>query len=396
MLSLDLQPKAERRIPKAALGIALALLGACLPAYAQYEVEQARNAWVRALVDVRVASDAPDRSWTEHGPRKLRDSRVHVAIEAGAILPWNVRAQAQIDVQPDVADDAGPWLIEAFLRKEWGEADGFGLQAGVMNLPFSLEHVGAAWTPQYALSASALNTWLWEEASLAGVEAEWWRSTASGARLGLLVGAGLGPDQLGRLLALRGWVVGDHVSGLNADLPLPNGTRTDIFEERDDRPAGYAWLTWTDASERASLRLGVLDNFGDETIAGVWNTQLATAGALFHPHRRFDVAMQYLRGEAHVRDPANDSALRAWYALASYYTARHRVSVRYDWFRARDLDGGNPTDERGDGVTAAWLVQIGLRHRVGVEHTWLQSRRAASTLPELSHDGWQLSYRFRY
>jgi hypothetical protein len=39
------------------------------------------------------------------------------------------------------------------------------------------------------------------------------------------------------LLALRGWVIGDGLSGLNADLPLPNGTRTDIFDERTiDRP----------------------------------------------------------------------------------------------------------------------------------------------------------------
>lgn len=383
-------------MPKALRYILTALLAACPPAYAQYEVEEDRRAWVRALFDLRVASAASERSWTDHGPRKLTDSRAILAIEAGAILPWNVRAQAQINVQPHVADDAEPWLIEAFLRKEWGEAEGFGLQAGVMNLPFSLEHVGPAWSPQYALSASALNTWLWEEASIAGLEAEWWRSTSGGARLGLLVGAGFGPDQLGRVLALRGWVMGEHASGLGAGLPLPNGTRSDVFDERDDRPAGYAWLTWTDASERASVRVGVLDNFGDESRAGVWNTQLATAGALFHPHRRLDLAVQYLRGEARVLDPANDSALRAWYALASHHTARHRVSVRYDWFRIRDLDGGNPTDERGDGVTAAWLVQLGLRHRVGVEHTWLQSRRPASTLPELAHDGWQLSYRFRY
>ena len=217
-----------------------------------------------------------------------------------------------------------------------------------------------------------------------------------GARLGLLIGAGFGPDQLGRLLALRGWALGDGLSGLNADLPLPNGTRTDIFDERDDLPAGYAWLTFTDASERASLRIGVLDNFGDQEVAGVWNTRLATAGALFHPHPRLDLAVQYLRGEARVRDPANDSALRAAYALVSHHTARHRVSVRYDWFRVRDLDGGPNTEERGDGVTAAWLFQMGLRHRIGVEHTWLQSRRPASTLPEPSQDGWQLSYRFRY
>ena len=77
---------------------------------------------------------------------------------------------------------------------------------GLTSTPFSLEHIGPAWTPEYALSASALDNWLWEEISLAGIEGEWWHAGERGPRLGLVVGAGFGPDQLGRLLALRGWV----------------------------------------------------------------------------------------------------------------------------------------------------------------------------------------------
>jgi hypothetical protein len=59
-----------------------------------------------------------------------------------------------------------------------------------MNLPFSLEHVGPAWTPDYGLSASALNNWLWEDASLAGLEVEGWRETGFGLRMSALVGMG--------------------------------------------------------------------------------------------------------------------------------------------------------------------------------------------------------------
>ena len=60
------------------------------------------------------------------------------------------------------------------------------------------------------------------------------------------------------------------------------------------------------------------------------------------------------------------------------------------------MDGGNPTDERGDGVTAAYFYEWGLRHRIGLEYLWLNSRRPASSPCELSSDGWQVSYRFRY
>ncbi len=217
-------------------------------ASAQYDVEPEERFWLRTLLDVRIARGPAAPSWTDSGPGKTRyggrstDSGfehvtrielAQLAIEAGAALPGDLRAQVQLNVQNDVAGNYTPWLVEAILRKEWGEAaGGWGLQAGVMNLPFSLEHIGAAWSPERTISASALNSWLWEDISLAGVEGEWWRDTQGGLRLGVLAGVGYGPDLFGRLLALRGWVMGDAQGGINGDLPLPNGTRTDIFDER--------------------------------------------------------------------------------------------------------------------------------------------------------------------
>jgi hypothetical protein len=320
-----------------------------------------------------------------------------LAVQFGASLPWGIRAQAQANVQPDIADSYEPWLVEAFLRREWGgEESGWGLQAGLAGNPFSLEHVGPAWTTQYALSASALDNWMWEEISLAGVEAEWWRQVGRGPRLGVVVGAGYGPDQMGRLLALRGWVIGDGLSGMNAELPLPNGTRTDIFEERDDRPAAYALVTLSDPGERGALKAGYFDNRGDQNADGSWNTHFTTIGAVLHPLANFDVVVQYLRGKALVRDTTNDSSLRAFYALLSYRHRSQRLTVRYDEFRLGDLDGGNSTAETGAGTTVAYAFEWGLRQRIAVEYTWLDSTRPGSTPSERSHDGAQLSYRFRY
>lgn len=380
-------------------------------AWAQYEVEEERRVWLRALLDVRVVRGGSAPSWTDLGPGKTRyggDSTAsgfervtrgvmsQLAIEVGAALPWGIRAQVQLNVQPDIAGDWNPWLTEAILRKEWGSANGFGLQAGVMSVPFSLEHVGPAWSPEYTISASALNSWLWEELPLAGLEGEWWHATDGGLRLGAIVGAGIGPDQLGRLLALRGWAMGDSLSGLNSDLPLPSGERTDIFDERDHRPAAYAWLTLGDARERATLRVGYFDNRGDQATAGVWNTHFSTVGVVLHPHPRLDLVVQYLEGEARIGDRTNDSDMRAFYALLSHHRGGHRISVRYDEFRVEDVDQGNPTAERGDGITAAYFLGLGLRHRIGLEYIWLDSRRPSRVPPEPSQDGWQVSYRFRY
>ena len=393
------------------------LLAACcgfapLAAHAQYEVDEQNSVWLRALIDVRVARGPEFPSWTDSGPGKLRfggrasDSgfehvtRVELAklaLQFGASLPWGIRAQAQANVQPDLADGYEPWLVEAFLRKEWGdERSGWGLQTGLAGSPFSLEHVGPAWTPEYTVSASALDNWLWEEISVAGVEGEWWHVGERGPRLGIVVGGGFGPDQLGRLLALRGWVIGDGLSGLNANLPLPNGTRTDIFDERDDRPAAYALVTISDPRERGAIKVGYFDNRGDQNADGSWNTHFTTIGAVLHPLSNLDVVVQYLDGTALVRDTTNDSSLRAFYALISFHHRSQRATVRYDEFHLGDLDGGNSTAERGDGITAAYSLEWGLRHRIAVEYTWLDSTRPGSTPSERSHDGWQLSYRFRY
>jgi hypothetical protein len=392
------------------------------PACAQYEsgdfgVDQTEPVWLRALLDVRLVRGGPAPSWTDSGAGKLRYGGEEIgsgadahferktrlalsqlAIELGAALPGDLRAHVQINVEPDIADSAEPWLIEAILRKDWGDAaKGFSLQGGVMNLPFSLEHTGAAWSPEFTISASALNTWLWEDASLAGLEGEWWHETSSGLRIGALVGTGFGPDRMARLLALRGWTLGDGISGINSDVPLPNRTeRQRIFDERDHRPAAYGLLTISDKNEIASLKVGHFDNLGDQRTNGVWRTEFTVVGITLHPLSSIDVLAQYLDGCAHVAVPNNDSDLTAWYGLVSWHHERQRFTVRYDSFEIRDLDGVPNTSDNGDAVTVSWQFQWRLRHRISFEHIWLESRRPADNFVDPTPDGWQLGYRYRY
>jgi hypothetical protein len=392
------------------------LLACCVlsrPAHAQFQVERESSIWVRGLLDVRLVNSGPAASWTDRGYGKLRyggspaDSGFEratrlvlsqAALQIGALLPWDVRARAQLNIEPDIAGNYQPWLVEATLRKEWGESSrGWGLQGGAMNLPFSLENTGPAWTPAYTISASALNSWLWEDISLAGAEGEGWYVTRSGLRLGALAGTGFGGDQIGRILALRGWVMGDTLAGINGTLALPgHSDRTSIFNDRDHRPAVYSWLSVGDVGEVASARLGVVDNRGDESSPGVWHTHFTTLGIVLHPYHRIDVLAQYLEGAARVRSPANDSAMSAFYTLVSYHTLRQRVSVRYDSFRVHDLDGGPNTNEHGHAVTTSYFIELGLRSRIAFEYIWLRSYREATGVVNPTPDGWQLSYRFRY
>lgn len=384
------------------------------PAVAQYAVDQQSSVWIRALLDVRAVGGGPAPSWTDRGPGKLRyggtssrggfqsSTRLtlsQAAVQIGASLPWEIRGQLQLNMEPDIADGYHPWLVEAFLRREWADdGGGWGIQGGVMHLPFALENVGPAWLPEYSISSSALNSWLWEDISVAGVEGEWWHTTRSGIKLGALAGAGYGGDQIGRLLALRGWVLGDTIGGINGNLALPNrGERTDIFNERDQRPAVYGWLSAGDEAQIVSLKLGIIDNRGDESAPGVWHTRFTTVGLVVHATPHIDLLAQYLDGVARVASPPNDSSFCAYYALASYHYKQHRVSLRYDQFRVHDLDGGpSSTNEHGDAVTAAYMVQFGLRHRVAFEHIWMYSHRDVTGSLNPTPDGWQISYRFRY
>jgi hypothetical protein len=382
-------------------------------AHGQYETDSSNPFWVRALLDVRIVHAGPAASWTDHGPGKMRFggspdgsgfqsatrfALADLAIQFGATLPAGLTARAQVNIQPDIADNYRPWLFEAILRREWGDPDrGWGLQAGVMNPPFSLENRGPAWTPEFTISASTLNNWIGEDIELAGAEGEWWH-TVSGFRFGALVGAGYGADQMGRIIALRGWVLGDTLGGINGSLAVPGRPdRSDTFNERDHRPAFYGWLSASDEDDRIGVKLGYMNNDGDQADNGVWSTHFTTVGLELHPQSHLDLLLQYLDGTARVHSPPNDSSLSAFYVLLSPHFGRQRLSVRYDVFRVHDLDGGPvSTSEHGDAVTAAYLVQLGLRHRFAFEYVWMNSHRVVSAPLNPTPDGWQFSYRFRY
>ncbi len=266
-----------------------------------------------------------------------------------------------------------------------------------MNPPLSIEHSGPAWTPAYTLTPSALGTWQWEEMRSTGVEGEWWRRLGDALRLDVVAGFGFGSDNLGALLAQRGWVLSDYLAGVNVELPLPTrGRTTAVFSEDDGRPALYARALLADRRNVAELSLGYFDNLGAQDRDGGWSTRFGTVGALVHPVSHVTFATQYMEGVTNTKVNAFDSAFRAVYALLSLDYKRHRVTARYDFFRIDDHDGAPITREHGYALTFAYLVEIGLRHRVAIEYMRITSHRPATGFDDPSDGGWQFSYRFRY
>jgi hypothetical protein len=393
--------------------IASTLLPAPLQASDDYDVEAERALRLRGLLDVRIGRPGRAPAWTDRGPGKTRfggdlegDRFEHVtdvdlaqlAIELSASLPLGLSARAQLNLETSADIEWRPLLVDAYLRREWGAPGrGFGVQAGVTNLPFSLEHTGPAWTPAYTLTPSALDTWLWEEGRLTGVEAEAWHDGPFGFHLDLLGGFGFGADQSGILLAQRGFVLSDYLTGVNATLPLPRaGATTSVFDERDYRPAAYVWVAADDPWKVGSLSLGYFDNIGDVSTPGVWRTRFGTAGIALHPLSWIDLLGQYLEGTTKRAGLADDSRFRALYGLISFRWGGHRVSVRYDDFQVLDQDGPPDTREKGGAVTLAYLFSFGLHQRVAFEYVLIDSHHPSLYPSDPPDDGWQLSYRYRF
>jgi hypothetical protein len=309
---------------------------------------------------------------------------------------WEGNVDSQGNVGPT---HDSPRLVEGFLRKEWGDAQhGWAALFGVTNPTYSLEHIGPAWTPRYSLTPSALNTWLWEEGRVLGLEGEWWGVIGGDWELNAFGGAGWGPDQQGILLAQRGWVLSDWLAGMNSTLVLPSpGAVTHEFDERDGRPALYAGATARDPWKIGQLRLGYFDNLGNLAVDGVWETRYGVAGVAIQPLPGLDVLFQYLIGTTQTRTNPFDSTIQAFYPLVTYRWRQFRVTARYDNFRVEDDDGQPPDSrERGEAVTLACLFEFWLRHRLAFEYIFIDSHRPNSSSPDPSDDGWQVSYRFRY
>jgi hypothetical protein len=315
-------------------------------------------------------------------------------VRAHAQLDW----AADIDDEGEVENDEAPRLIEAWLRREWStRRGGWGLQVGVNNPPFAAENRGPAWTPSYSLTSAALTTWIWEEGRVVGAEGEWWHESRGGTRLGALFGGGWGPDLAGILLAQRGWVLSDRLSGVNSSLPLlgPAG-ETDVFDELDGRPAIYFGAHAADPRRIVHLRAGYFDNLGDTSHTGVWEARYGTVAVGIQPLDGLEILLQGLLGRTSTQTNRFKSTFSAWFPLVSYRYRAHRLTVRYDHFRIDDDDGPPSTRERGHAVTTAYAFEISLRHRVGVEYMWVDSERPEKSSPDPSDNQWQVSYRFRY
>lgn len=275
-----------------------------------------------------------------HADGPLRQDQAIARIQLGldwtstSIFSFHVHALARTDDGDSQRGTVG--FPEAYVEANvHSRRARLRLRGGAMFLPTSLENVDALWENPYAISSSALNTWLGEELRPVGLDATFFRS-------GLMVGATVfrGNDTLGALPPDRGWAMHDRWTLLGEKAPVDDEVYTSVSAETDGRLGWSARAGWI--GERLTAQYTHFDNRSDGQRYGDlynWNTRFDIVGVsyasgawTFASEGGWGPTYLVARGRRFVSD------IRACYLLVSRRLPRGRASVRIDSFNDGESD----------------------------------------------------------
>ena len=232
------------------------------------------------------------------------------------------------------------------------------VRGGAFFLPTSRENVDALWENPYAITSSALNSWLGEELRPIGIDASYFRGRG-------FVGATLfrGNDTLGALPAVRGWTLDDHWTLLGEWIPVDEADFTSVSAENDGRLGWSARGGWS--GENLFVQVTHFDNRSDGLDYGPlfnWGTRFSIASAEY-TRDDWTVAAETGWGPTFLVVQGNTftNDLRASHLLVSRRWGRARGTVRVEAFSV---------DEHDDrALTVAYFFTPLPRLRVGAELT---------------------------
>lgn len=314
-------------------------------------------------------------------------------------LDWQPSRHFDIHVS-GAGDDDRIGLVEAYAdaRAIFGNEE-IQLRAGQFFLPSSRENKDELWTSPYAISFSALNTWIAQEFRPIGADLEWRHTLGSGHTLTAAATAFRGNDSMGALLGWRGWTIGNRLSTYDEVLPLPPLPTLDTFfaDQRDDgtKPfgrdldgnTGLAARVRYSVPQRANVQYAYVDNRGDRRLHRgeyAWATDFHLISAEAGSMDGFIAAAEYMTGSTGMGfAPAFVQAdFYATYALVSHKFGRNRWTARYELFgtQEQDFSLAEENNESGRAWTLAWLFDVTDALRAGVEFTQTTGHRADVSL----------------
>ena len=384
----------------------------------------------KGLVDLRGIVSSPVRSWEDGGLGKTRyggdagGRRVLARAEAALVIEprisWDITGLVQLNVAPE--QHRSPDVIEAYLQYKPVPTGSWGvkLKAGMFFPPISLENTGLAWTSPYTISSSAINSWVGEELRTFGGEATLIYRTDL-AEVSVLGALHKLNDPAGTLLAWRGWAIHDRETGPFDRVPLPQvrvirpagGLAKQSPDERPyveiDKRVGYYAGFRVDLRDVATVTLLRYDNRADDLMFAngqwPWRTDFWSLGLKVPLPGDVDIVGQAMTGKTTVittpRGPLVAADFQSAYGLVSKAWGRHRLSLRADWFKTKDVDTLTLPDnnnEHGYGLTASYIFRPTLKQRLTLEVLFIDSTRSERQFFGLStrakESQFQISYRF--
>lgn len=337
---------------------------------------------------------------------------------------WSGHLHAIARAEDSDVPGPGLGLTEAWIgyQRAVGSNSELRARAGLFFFPSSQENIDSLWGSPYTLTFSAINSWFAEEFRPLGLDLEQRFFSPSGSVYKLGASIFGGNDQLGTLVAWRGWSMHDRLSLVDESLALPrvfsleaDGVfgqfqrpfRTTAFgRDLDGRP-GYSLRASFDHDGRISAQLAWVDNRGDRDLHGdeyAWRTGFWHLGGFWGVTERLELIFEATRGNTRMNFPGApwvDVDFHATYLMASYPTDYGRWSIRHDRFGGSDRIGNlawGVFDDRGQAWTLAWIRQFGERHRLAAEVLWLDSRRpvALTSTGALDTSGRAISLEWRW
>ncbi len=349
--------------------------------------------------------------------RSIKLSRIAIAhnLEVENI---NFQCDIQIDNNPSQSGQIG--LIEAFIAwdKMVSKNLSYSFRLGQLIPPISLEHSGAAWSTEYSLTPSAINSWVGEEVRPIALEFNTRYFIKDLYPIQLTLAPFSNNDTSGSILAWRGWSLNDQVFRTGRVLPTqtilkklsPDDNRVDPFKEIDGRPGCYLALKGVFFNQ-LQLQYFYSDSFSAENIVDEsneysWDTHFSQFSLKWDVPKLkgLTVMFQTLYGNTWMgRNQARgvDTDFNAHYALLSYeHKTKHRFTARYDKFKVIDLDNiPDKNDSKGNAWTLAYIHTLSPSHQLSFEWIKIDSERDGNDnfgTGDPNDDLIQLNYRFQF
>jgi hypothetical protein len=250
-------------------------------------------------------------------------------------------------------------VVQAYLDANvpHGVDNNLRIRAGAFFLPTSHENTDPLWASPYAISSSALNSWMGEEFRPVGVDLQW--SARRVVHLGATVYRG--NETFGAFPIDRGWAIRDHWALLGERLEVDDEHDASVSAENDGRLGWAARAGWN--NDLASVTFTRIDNRADGREYGHllnWDTDFNVAAA------DLVVGDWTVAGEAgwgitrlDVGGTMFGTGIGAAYALVSRKLGPARATLRQEWFYVDDV--------REQATTAAFLWSVEGGWRPGLE-----------------------------